>query len=220
MPAGARITVAIADDHPIFREGLQRLLEAEPDLQVVGTAADGHEAVELVMTAGPDILLLDLAMPRYPGLEVLRELRRRDVPSRPIVLTAAIDEAQSVEALRLGARGIVLKDTATSLLIKCIRLVMDGQFWVGREAVSTLVGALRHAPAAREEGSAPFGLTPRQLDIVRAVASGATNREIAAQFGISEDTVKQHVTSAFDKCGVSSRVELALFAVNHKLVDG
>jgi len=220
MPAPPRITIVIADDHPIFREGLQRLLEVEPDLEVVATAADGHQAVRLVQSATPDVLLLDLAMPRYPGLEVLRELRRLDATARSIVLTAAIDEAQSVEALRLGARGIVLKDTATSLLVKCIRLVMAGQFWVGREAVSTLVGALRHTPATRDEAAPPFGLTPRQLEIVRAVASGATNRQIAAQFGISEDTVKQHVTSAFDKCGVSSRVELALFAVNHKLIDG
>ena len=220
METSDRISVVIADDHPIFREGLQRLLQIEPDLEVIATAADGHEAVQLVMSATPDVLLLDPAMPRYPGLEVLRELRRRGSTAPPIVLTAAIDEAQSVEALRLGARGIVLKDTATSLLVKCIRLVMAGQFWVGREGVSTLVSALRHAPAARDDTSPPFGLTPRQLAIIRAVASGATNRQIAAQFGISEDTVKQHVTAAFDKCGVSSRVELALFAVHHKLIVG
>jgi two-component system, NarL family, nitrate/nitrite response regulator NarL len=219
MATADRISIVIADDHPIFREGLQRLLEVEPDLIVTGTAADGQEALQAVMSSAPDILLLDLAMPRYPGMEVLREMRRRNVSTRTILLTAAIDDEQGIEALRLGARGIVLKDTATSLLVKCVRVVSAGQYWVGREAVSTLVSALRQVPADREEAPALFGLKPRQLDVVRAVATGATNRDIAKQFGISEDTVKQHLATAFDKCGVSSRVELALFAVHHKIAE-
>jgi DNA-binding NarL/FixJ family response regulator len=219
MTGGRRVSIVVADDHPVFRDGLRRLCEDEPDLVVVGTAADGDEAIRLVRSTDPDVLLLDLAMPRYPGLEVLRELARTECRTRVLVLTAAVDQTQSIEALRLGARGIVLKDTAVDLLMKAIRVVLQGQYWVGRDAVSSVVGALRQAPAVRPERARPFGLTPRQIQIVKAVATGASNREIAQQFAISEDTVKQHIASVFDKCGVSSRVELALFAVNHRIVS-
>jgi DNA-binding NarL/FixJ family response regulator len=217
MTAPPRTTIAIADDQPLFREGLRCLLAAEPDLSVVGTASDGQEAIDLVRSAVPDVLLLDLDMPRCPGLDVLRELAEPPVRTRTIVLAATTDDGRAVEALRLGARGILPKDTTLSLLVKCIRLVKAGQYWVGREAVSTLVSALRHVPGGRDRSPALFGLTGRQIEIIKALTTGATNRDIARQLGISEDTVKQHITTAFDKCGVSSRVELAMFATHHRL---
>lgn len=213
------VRIVIADDHPIFRDGLRRLLEAEPDLKVLGEASDGAEAVKLARQLKPDILLLDLAMPRHPGLEALRDLSTSPTPVRVILLTAAAEKSQIVEALQLGARGVVLKDSATQLLLKAIHTVMSGEYWVGRESVSNLVQYLRTLvqSSSDEARQKKFGLTPRELEIVAAVVAGYSNKEIAEYFKISEDTVKHHLSNIFDKLGVSTRLELALFAVNQSL---
>ncbi|MGB8769148.1 MAG: response regulator transcription factor, partial [Candidatus Korobacteraceae bacterium] len=128
------VRILIADDHTIFRDGLRRLLEAEPELEVAGEAADGAEAVTQTRHLTPDILLLDLAMPRMPGMDVLRELSATDddLRTKIIVLTAAVERIQIVQALQMGARGVVMKEAATQLLMKAIRTVMAGQYWVGR----------------------------------------------------------------------------------------
>lgn len=219
MASPDRISIVAADHHPIFLEGLAHLIGREDGLHLAGAAGDAQTALQQVRELRPDVLLLEGAMPRESALDVLRELARLDSPARIILLTAAITEVQSVEALRLGVRGIVLKDASFQVLVKAIRLVMEGQYWVGRGAVSSLVTALRRVPAPMASAPTPFGLTPRQVAIIRAVATGATNRDIATQLGISEDTVKQHVAAVFDKCGVSTRVELVFFAVNHHLID-
>jgi two-component system, NarL family, nitrate/nitrite response regulator NarL len=215
------VRIVIADDHPIFRDGLRRLLEAESDLKVIGEASDGTEAVKLARQLKPEILLLDLAMPRRPGLEALREMSSSSSPSsvRVILLTAAAEKNQIVEALQLGARGVVLKDSATQLLLKAIHTVMAGEYWVGRESVSNLVQYLRTLMQSSGEDARQkkFGLTPRELEIVSAVVAGYANKEIAEYFKISEDTVKHHLSNIFDKLGVSTRLELALFAVNQSL---
>jgi two-component system nitrate/nitrite response regulator NarL len=217
------VRIVIADDHPIFRDGLRRLLEAEPDLKVLGEASDGAEAVRLARQIKPDILLLDLAMPKHPGLEALRDLstgaNSTSTPVRVILLTAAAEKSQIVEALQLGARGVVLKDSATQLLLKAIHTVMSGEYWVGRESVSNLVQYLRTLvqSSSDEARQKKFGLTPRELEIVAAVVAGYSNKEIAEYFKISEDTVKHHLSNIFDKLGVSTRLELALFAVNQSL---
>jgi two-component system, NarL family, nitrate/nitrite response regulator NarL len=214
------IRIVIADDHPIFRDGLRRLLESEPDLKVIGEACDGAEAVKLARQLKPDILLLDLAMPKHPGLEALREMGNgTDSAVRVILLTAAAEKNQIVEALQLGARGVVLKDSATQLLLKSIHTVMAGEYWVGRESVSNLVQYLRNLvqSSGEEARQRKFGLTPRELEIVSAVVAGYSNREVAEYFKISEDTVKHHLSNTFDKLGVSTRLELALFAVNQSL---
>jgi two-component system, NarL family, nitrate/nitrite response regulator NarL len=213
------VRILIADDHPIFRDGLKRLLESERGFKVVGEACDGVEAVTMVRQLKPEILLLDLAMPRRPGLEALREMSTDATSVRVILLTAAAEKDQIVEALQLGARGVVLKDSATQILLQSIRAVMNGEYWVGRESVSNLVQYLRNlvgssSNAARQKR---YGLTPRELEIVSAVVAGYANKEIAEHFKISEDTVKHHLSNTFDKVGVSTRLELALFAVNQAL---
>jgi DNA-binding NarL/FixJ family response regulator len=215
------VEILIADDHPIFRDGLRRLLELERDFRVVGEASDGAQAVELVRKLKPDVLLLDLAMPNLPGLETLAELARGEDPVRTIMLTAAIERTQIVEALQLGARGIVLKDSATQLLMKAVRSVMAGQYWLGRESVSDLVAALRDLmPRGGDEPPQKrYGITPREMEVISTIVAGYTNKDIAQKFSISEQTVKHHLTNIFDKLGVSNRLELALFAVNHRLGD-
>ena len=214
------IRILIADDHPIFRDGLRRLLEAEKGFQVVGEAADGEEAVKLARQLKLDIVLLDLAMPRVTGLEALRELASSSKPVHIVLLTAAVEREQIVEALQLGARGVVLKESATQLLYKCLRAVMAGGYWVGRDAVSDLVRLLRElTPTPGEEARrTKYGLTPRELEIVGAIVAGYTNKDIAEKFALSEQTVKHHLSSIFDKCGVSNRLELGLFAVNRRLL--
>jgi two-component system nitrate/nitrite response regulator NarL len=215
----SHIRILIADDHPIFRDGLRRLLESEPELRVVGEAADGAEAIQLAGQLKPDILLLDLAMPRVPGLEALRELAKASSPVRIILLTAAIEKEQVVQALQLGARGVVMKDSATQLLLKSIRTVMSGEYWVGRESVSDLVQYLRDRLSVDQSKPKNFGLTRRELEVVSTIVAGYSNKDIAGKFAISEDTVKHHLTNIFNKLGISSRLELALFAINHHLVD-
>ena len=209
------IRIVIADDHPIFRHGLRRLLESEPGMQVVAEASDAWQAVELSRQHLPDVLLLDLLMPNGGGMATLRELGRDSIPTRVVLLTAAIDRAEQLNAVQLGVRGIVTKETATTVLLDCIRTVVAGELWVDRDAVRDMAAALQLHPARRRPGT---GLTARELDIVAAIVDGASNREIAGQCGLSEQTVKNHLQRIFDKLGVSTRLELASYAVHHKLL--
>jgi two-component system, NarL family, nitrate/nitrite response regulator NarL len=213
------IRIVIADDHRILRAGLRSLLQAEPGFTVVGEAGDGEEAVRLARSLQPDVLLLDLAMPGVSGMEALAELATAPSPVRTLLLTAAIEKPEIVKALQLGASGVVLKASAAELLFKSIRAVMAGQHWIGRESVADLVQALRSCASPPEKASPRrFGLTPRELQITGAVVAGYRNKEIAEKFSLSEDTVKHHLSNIFDKVGASNRLELALFAVHHRLL--
>ena len=205
----------------MFREGLRKLLEAEPGMRIVGEAADGEETVRLVRQLNPQVLLLDLSLPKLTGLEALRELSKLGIQTRTIVLTAAIEGEQIVEALQLGAHGIVLKHSALQLLLKSIRCVNDGQYWVGQEGVSDLIQALRRtmpSPSTPSPGR-DFGLTPRERQVIALVGAGYTNKDLARELSISENTAKHHLTNVFDKLGVSNRLELVLFAVEHRLIN-
>jgi two-component system nitrate/nitrite response regulator NarL len=213
------IRLLIADDHAIFRYGLRKLIETQPDFTIVGEASDGIEAVQRVRDLKPDVLTLDLTMPRMSGLDVVAELERTHATVRTIMLVASLDRAGTIKALQNGARGIVLKESATELLFKAIRCVMAGQYWVGHDTVSDLVQTLgRLTSGSGTRAQSKFGLTRRELEVVGLVAAGFTNREIAVKHGLSEDTIKHHLTNIFDKTGASNRLELALFAVHHQLV--
>ena len=208
------ITIVIADDHPLLRDALKRRLQEEPDLKVIGEAGSGVDVTRRVRELQPDLLLLDLKMPQKSGLEALSDLKEI-YKGKTILFTAEIETKQIVEALLLGAQGVVLKSTATDLLIESIRTVMAGGYWVGPKRVPDLLAYLKSQ--MKESTRETFNLTPRELEIVSAVVAGLSNKEIAQHFKIAEDTVKHHLNNIFNKLGVSTRLELALFAINHKL---
>lgn len=209
------IRVMIADDHTMFREGLRKVLEADAELEIVGEARDGVEVLELAPKLKPHILLLDVQMPRQTGLETLPEITRQLPQTRIILLTASLETHETIEAMRIGARGIVMKDAASQVLIGSIHAVLAGDYCVGTEIIHNLNDYLSRLIG--ESRKSRYGLTDREIEVVSAVVAGFSNRDMAQRLKISEDTVKHHLSNIFDKTGVSSRLELALFAKNHKL---
>jgi two-component system, NarL family, nitrate/nitrite response regulator NarL len=211
--------VLIADDHPLFREAVRKLLESDRGFDVIGEVGTGRDAITVARNLSPDIVLLDLMMPDTPGLAALPELARLEPRVRTLVLSAEVGDADVVHALQLGARGVVLKHASTELLLKAIRSVIAGEYWIGRAYIADLIDNMRER--VERTGAVPqrptFGLTPRQLEIASAIVEGATNQDIAQQFSISAKTVKYHLTNMFDKIGVSNRIELARFAIEQRL---
>ena len=218
----ATVDIIISDDHALFREGLRKLLEIEPGMRIAGEAVDGEETVRLVTQIKPHILLLDLSLPKLSGLEVVAELAKLGVRTRIILLTAEIEREQVVEALQLGVRGIVLKHSALQMLLKSIRCVNEGQYWVGNDGVSDLIQALRRMKPSSNgsETRRNFGLSPREMEVIGLIVAGYTNKDLAQKLGISENTAKHHLTNIFDKLGVSNRLELVLYAVHKGLAGG
>ena len=209
------IRVVIADDHPIVLEGLSQLFAMENDFDVVARCRDGDEALEAATRLKPDVLVLDMRMPLRDGLSVLRELAAAKSPTRVVLLTAEIRDDQVLEAIRLGVCAIVLKETASQTLLQTTRAAARGEQTLDDRSVR---GALDHM-LRREAGVAAARrvLTPRELDIVRMVATGQRNKQIADALSISEGTVKIHLHSIYAKLGVSGRVELTLYARRHSL---
>jgi DNA-binding NarL/FixJ family response regulator len=214
------IRVAIADAHPVVREGLKTLLQAE-GFEVIGHAADAGGTLELVQAGRPDVLMLDAGLPGTSGMQVLRDLAKMGTSCRVILVNASLDRGQVLEMLRLGARGFVSKHTTVDLMIKSIRTVMAGQYWIGRESVSDLIGSLVPGQASGHSGASGKrpDLSKRELQIISAVAAGYANKDIATRLSLSEHTVKHHLSTIFDKLGVANRLEVALFAIKHHLVD-
>jgi two-component system, NarL family, nitrate/nitrite response regulator NarL len=215
---GKRIRVVIADDHAMVRDGLRRSLGFS-GLEVVAEARDGQEAVSLVRKHSPDILLLDISMPTHPGLEALQQLHEENNPVRIVILTADIKPQELATAIESGARGLVMKASATEVLVKAIQIVMAGSYWVGLQQVNNLNAYLEKQFQAHksQKRTNTYGLTPRELQVVSAVVSGRSNKAIATKLEISEDTVKHHLSNIFDKTGASTRVELVVFAYEHKV---
>jgi DNA-binding NarL/FixJ family response regulator len=204
--------VLIADDHPVLRSGLRRLLETEGDIEVVGEAGDGIQALEMVAALKPGVLLLDLAMPLKSGIEVLQELQGMGIQIPTILLTAAIDSEVRLEALQFGVRGIVMKDAGPDLILKSIRAVVNGEYWIDRETM------MRWAESSLQPRSSKSLLTGREIEIAEQVGAGSGNREIGATLSISEQTVKRHLANIYQKLGISNRVELALYAIRNRIV--
>jgi DNA-binding NarL/FixJ family response regulator len=210
------IRIVLVDDHPIFLQGVERLFRLEPDLEVVARSIDGEEALRAVREHRPDVLLLDLRRPGMDGLAVLRELEREGTPTRVVVLTAALDEDDVLAAIELGVRGVVLKEMAPRLLVQAVRKVHAGERWLEtRSAALALEKLVRKQAGAR---AAAEMLTQRETEIVRMVASGLTNKEIASRLKITEGTVKVHVHSVYQKLRVGNRVALMRWAEGHGLL--
>jgi DNA-binding NarL/FixJ family response regulator len=210
------IRIVLAVDHPPILQGLTLLLRQEPDLEVLAGCRDGEETLQAVRQFQPDILILDILMPGKDGLAVLRELRQLEISTRVILLTAAIDEDNLLEAMRLGVGGVVLKEMAVPLLIQCVRKVYAGDQWLERHSIGrAMEKMLRREAGTREVAKL---LTPRELEIVRLAASGLRNKEIAGKLAISEGTVKIHLHRSYEKLHVDSRIALLRYAQTKGLV--
>lgn len=201
--------IAIADDHPIVLDGVERLLDLEPDMEVVARCQDGEETLHAVRSLKPDILVLDLLMPVRSGLDVLNAMSADRLPTRVVLLTAALDDSQLLEAIRLGAQGVVLKEMAPKLLVEAVREVYGGGQWLEKGLGGRALRKLLHREAAVRDVAST--LTPRELEIVRMLVKGMRNRAIADRLFISEGTVKVHLHNIYEKLQVTGRFELMAY---------
>lgn len=201
------INIVLADDHPIFLLGMERLLSTTESIRVIATCSDGEQALQAVRDLQPDILVLDLKMPRLDGLAVLRQMRQEQLATQTVLLAAELDEDNVIEAMRYGVKGVVLKEMAPQSLLQCIRVVYAGGQWLEKRSTHLAFNKL-----LRRNTQQPLTvLTPREEHLVRLVYDGLSNREIATKLHISEGTVKTHLHNIFDKLGIKNRVELARY---------
>jgi two-component system, NarL family, nitrate/nitrite response regulator NarL len=209
------IRIVIADDHPFILDGLEQLFRGEADCEIVARCTNGEDALLAVEQSRPDVLVLDVRMPRMDGIELLRRLQRRELPTKVVLLTASLDDARLLEAFRLGASGLVLKESAPRLLVQSVRQVASGeQSWNGK----AIAGALR-LMLQREQAVASLSstLTPREVEVTRMVASGLRSKEIATRLEITEGTVKFHLHSIYEKLQIDGRYALMSYARDHGL---
>jgi two-component system, NarL family, nitrate/nitrite response regulator NarL len=232
---GRAVTIVVADNEWMYRASLRQLLTAPPPVvkdvygvdigngfQIVGEAGSGQDAMAIVKSTKPDLLLLDVDLPRMSGIDVIRGLQSLRGAMRTIILASVIKRTELMAAVQLGVRGVVLKDAATEVLFEAIVSVMVGRFWLDQALVADLmeiVSTLPH-PATSTVDRRPFGLTRREREVLELVVAGYPNKEIAKTCAVSEETIKHHLTRMFDKVGASNRLELALFATESGLISG
>ncbi|NOJ91376.1 DNA-binding response regulator [Corallococcus sp. CA049B] len=207
------VRLVLADDHALVRQGLRSLLELTPDLRVVGEASDGEEALRKVAELNPDVVLMDVRMPRMTGLEALRALRRTDAGRRVVLLTTFDEDAVLIEALRLGVQGFLLKDVSLEELAEAIRRVASGQTLLPPGVAERVARGMAELPRDFPHADLPEGLTRREVEVLRLIARGLSNREIADALGTAEGTVKNQTSSILSKLGVRDRTRAVLRAM-------
>lgn len=210
------IRILIAEDHAMIREGLKQLLEMEPDLKVVAVAADGRQAVDAYVSMRPDVVLMDVNMPRMNGLEAIREIREKDGEAHVLMLTIHQDREYLFKALELGAMGYVLKDAESRVLVEAIRTIHTGQTYIHSSMARELITEFKRIKSGDDN---PNQLSDRERDVLKLLAKGLVNREIANQLYISEKTVKNHISSIFRKLDVQDRTQAAVYALKHHLAE-
>lgn len=211
--SAAPIRIVVVDDHPIVLEGLERLFRREGDLDIVARCVNVREAIDAVSTHRPDVVVLDLRLAGGSGLDVLDHIRRDGLPTRAVLLAGSINEDELVEALQLGARGVVLKEMAPELLVRCIRTVHAGGRWLENDFLGQALESILEREGVARPGR--LALSAREIEIVRLAATGHHNREIADSLHITEGTVKVHLHNIYEKLGIEGRVELTLYARDH-----
>lgn len=210
-----KISVFIADDHPVVRQGLVSFLTLQPDIELIGEAADGRDAVDKVLDLLPDVVLMDLAMPVIDGIEAIRRIRARAPSTKVIALTSFADEARLFAAVKAGAAGYLLKDTDALEIVKGIRMVSNGEALISPAAAAKLMQEFADSSADQTAEA----LTAREIEVLRLIARGLSNREIASELVLSEKTVKTHVSNILAKLHLADRTQAALYAVKKRLVD-
>ena len=212
-----RISVLIADDHALIREGIKQILELEEDIHVVGEANNGEEAFELASKLEPDIILLDINMPKTNGIEALRRFKDMGITSKVIILTIHEDREYILKTLKLGANGYMLKDSSANSLIEGIRRVAKGENYI-QSSVADLVSASSDDSMEDKSIEQINSLTNREYEVLMLIAEGLNNKDIAERLYISEKTVKNHVSNIFKKLELNDRVQAAIFAYKYNII--
>jgi two-component system NarL family response regulator len=211
--------VLVVDDQELFRRGITMLLAAEPGIEVVGEAGDGIEGVELAESAAPDVVLLDVRMPRRSGIEACVEIKQAVPSAKILMLTMSDEEADLYEAVKNGASGYLLKDSSIDEVAQAVRVVADGQSLISPSMAAKLIDEFKQLAKPEREQVPGLRLTDRELQVLRFVAKGMNNREISKQLYISENTVKNHVRNILEKLQLHSRMEAVMYAVREKLFE-